>query len=70
MLDPAAEPVRILHVNIDVALRIHHRSDPAVLVSDEIGGVGEAAKVVLLEDHRQPPPRRCASVSNAPLISP
>jgi hypothetical protein len=30
--------------------------------------VREAAKVVLLEDHRQPPPR-CASVCNAPLAS-
>jgi hypothetical protein len=56
--DPAADPVCVLHVLVDVTLRVDHRGDPAPLVSDQVGGVGEAAQVVLLEDHRRPPSRR------------
>jgi hypothetical protein len=45
--DPAAQPVGVLDVLIDIALRINHRRDPPALVGHEVGGVGQAAEVVL-----------------------
>ena len=40
-----------MQVLVDVALRIDHGRLAALLVRDQVGGVGEAAEVVLLEDH-------------------
>ncbi len=52
MLDPETEPAGIGEVAVDVALRVDHRGETALLVADEIGGMCKAAEVVLLEDHR------------------
>ena len=49
--DPHAEPAGVAQVLVDVALRVDDRRRPAALIRDEIGGVGEAAQVVALEDH-------------------
>ena len=38
-------------VLIDVALRIDDRGNAGLFVTDEVGGVGEAAEVELFEDH-------------------
>ncbi len=51
MLDPEAEPGGIREIAVDVALRVDHRGETALLVADEIGGMRKAAEVVLLEDH-------------------
>ena len=51
VLDPAAQPPGVLEVLLDVALRIDHGRVAARLVGDQVGGVREAAEVVLLEDH-------------------
>src|SRR5439155_963894 len=59
--DPKAEAAGVAHVLLDVALRIDDRRHPALLVGDEVGGVCEAAQVVLLENHPprdDTPPRR------------
>ena len=52
VLDPAAEPPGVGDVVLDVALRIDDRGAARLLVGDEVGGVGEAAEVVLLQHHR------------------
>ena len=49
--DPAAEPVRVLEVLLDVALGVDHGRDAGGFVGDQVRGVREAAEVVLLEDH-------------------
>ncbi len=54
MADLAAGPFGRLQIATDVALRVHHRSNSAALVRDEVRRVGEAAEIVLVEDH----PRR------------
>ena len=51
VLDPAAEPLGVREVLVDVALRVDHGGDAAALVGDEVGGMSEAAEVVLLQDH-------------------
>jgi len=52
--DPAAERVRGVDVLVDVALRIDHGRLAALLIGDQVGGMGEAAEVELLEDHQLP----------------
>jgi hypothetical protein len=42
-----------LEIEVDVTLRIHHSGFPAA--SDEIGRMGQATKVVLLEIHLASP---------------
>jgi hypothetical protein len=32
--DAAAEPVGVVHIGVDVALPVHHRRDPGLLVGD------------------------------------
>jgi hypothetical protein len=49
--DPAAQPVRVRDVLLDVALRVDHRRLAAVGIGDQIARVRQAAQVVLLEDH-------------------
>src|SRR5438309_687089 len=51
MADPAPEPVSVLEVLRDVALRVDHGRLAALLVGDQVRGMGEAPEVVLLEDH-------------------
>lgn len=51
--DPAAQPPRVLDVLVDVALRVDDRGHPGGLVGDQIRRVGQAAEVVLPEDHRR-----------------
>ena len=43
--------LRIGDVLVDVTLRVNDRSDPASLVRHEVGGVSQAAEVVLREYH-------------------
>ena len=49
--DVHAEFVGVVDVLLDVALGVDHDGGAAGFVGDEIGGVGEAAEVVLLEEH-------------------
>jgi len=49
--DPASEPLGIVEILLDVPLRIDDGRLATLLVGDQIRGVGEAAEVVLLEDH-------------------
>ena len=49
--NPNVEASRVAQVLVDVALRIDDGSRPALLVRDEVGGVREAAEVVLLDNH-------------------
>ena len=46
------EPLGLLDVLVDVALGVDDGSDPGALVRDQVRRVGQAAEVVLLEDHR------------------
>ena len=39
---------------VDVALGIDHGRLAALLIGDQVGGMGEAAEVELLEDHQSP----------------
>ena len=50
MADPAAEPLGVLEVLLDVPLRVDDGRLATLLIGDQIRGVGEAAEVVLLED--------------------
>ncbi len=50
--DVQAESVSVVDVLLDVALRVDDDGRVAGFVADEIGGVREAAEVVLFEDHR------------------
>ena len=52
VLDPAAAALGVGDVLVDVALRVDDGRDAGCLVGDEVRRVGEAAEVVLLEDHR------------------
>jgi hypothetical protein len=52
--DVHAELVGVVDVLLDVSLRINHDGGAAGFVGDEIGCVGEAAEVVLLEEHISP----------------
>ena len=52
MLDPAAAALGVGDVAVHVPLWIDDRRDAGCLVGDQIGRMGEAAEVVLLEDHR------------------
>ena len=52
MLDPAAAALGVGDVVVYVPLWIDDRRDAGCLVGDQIGRMGEAAEVVLLEDHR------------------
>ena len=38
-------------VDVDIALRIDDRSDPSDFVTDQVGGMGEAIQIKLLENH-------------------
>jgi len=53
--DPAADPPRGLDIVVDVTLRVDDRRHAAALVGDEIGRVGQAAEVMLFEDHGPAP---------------
>jgi hypothetical protein len=44
-------PPSIFQVLVNVPLRIDHNRSAAVLVPNQIGGVGEAAQVILFKDH-------------------
>ena len=43
--------VGVGEVLLDVALRVDHGGNPAGFLGDEVGGVREAAEIVLLENH-------------------
>jgi hypothetical protein len=45
----------VLQVLPDVTLRIDDGRDAGVLVRDQIGGVREAAEVILLQEHHRTP---------------
>ena len=49
--DPQAARLRERQVLIDVALRIDDRSDPRLLVGDQIRRVRQAVQIELMEDH-------------------
>ena len=49
--DLDAEMVGVVDVLLDVTLRVDHDGCCAGFVGDEIGCVGEAAEIVLLEEH-------------------
>jgi hypothetical protein len=55
--DPTAQPVGVLHILINVTLRINHSGHAAPLVSHQIGGVRQTPQVVLPQDQRAPPRR-------------
>jgi hypothetical protein len=48
------EAAGVIQVLVDVALGVDDRGRPTLLVRHEVGRVGEAAEVVLLEDHVSP----------------
>ncbi len=48
--DPAAEPVGVLEILVDVALGVDDSRLANLRIGDQVGGVGEAAEVVLLQD--------------------
>ena len=55
---------RVLDINADIALRIHHRADP--IGADQIGGMGQTAQIKLFEihgAHRVPVCRRAVGLS-------
>ena len=54
VLDAQAVFVRKLQVARDIALRVHHDRTVRRLVGDQIGCVGEAVQIELLEDHARP----------------
>jgi hypothetical protein len=41
----------VLQVAVDVALRIHDHSRAALRVAQQVGGVGQAAQIILFQDH-------------------
>jgi hypothetical protein len=47
--DPATPPLGVLEILIDVPLRVHDGRLAAVLIGDQVGSVGEAAEVVLVQ---------------------
>jgi hypothetical protein len=49
--DVEAELFGVVEVLLDVALRVDDNRGVTGFVAEEIGGVREAAEVVLLEDH-------------------
>jgi hypothetical protein len=49
--DAAANRLGVGHVLVDVALRVDDRGDACILIGDEVRRVGEAAELVLLQDH-------------------
>ncbi len=44
---------RVIHILLDVALRIDDNRRRAHLIANQIGGVRQTAEIVLFEDHRQ-----------------
>jgi hypothetical protein len=52
--DPAAEPVGVLDVLVNITLRIDHRGDAASLISHQVRRMRQAPQVVLPEDQRRP----------------
>jgi hypothetical protein len=61
--DPAAEPVGILNVFVNITLRVDHRGDATTLVSHQIRGMRQAPKVVLPQDQCRPPPCLSSRIS-------
>jgi hypothetical protein len=55
MPDAAAQLRCALEIAIDVALRIHDRGLAALLLGDQVGGVGQAGQIVPLQDHAPSP---------------
>ena len=53
MSDSESEFLGVDQVLVDVALGIDDDGGTALLVSEQVGGVGQAAEIVLLEDHRR-----------------
>src|SRR5207237_626741 len=53
--NPAPQPVGVLDIVVDVALRIDRRPQGGGIVGDQVGSMGQAAEVVLLKDPRLPP---------------
>jgi hypothetical protein len=45
-----------LEITFDVTLRIDHRRRACLFVSNQVGSVGEAIQIKLLENHGSPPP--------------
>ena len=61
MADLDSQPLGIVQVLLDIPLRIDHDCAAARFVGNEVGGVGKASQVVLLQKHgddssRGPPP--------------
>jgi hypothetical protein len=44
-----------LEITFDVTLRIDHRCRACLFVSNQVGSVGKAIQIKLLEDHGSPP---------------
>ncbi len=44
---------RVRHVLLDIALGVDDDRGRGGLVSEQVGGVGEAAEIVLFEDHSE-----------------
>jgi hypothetical protein len=61
VLDPAAELLGVIEVLLDVTLRVDDRGAASHLIGDQVGGVRQAAEVVLLEDH-DPEPLGCGTI--------
>ena len=49
--DLEAELVSVVEILLDVALRVDDDGGVAGFVAEQVGGVGEAAKIVLFQDH-------------------
>ena len=53
-LDAQAVGRGVVQVLRDVPARVNHDGTPGFFVAQEVGGVGQATKVVLLENHDDP----------------
>src|SRR5262249_11712768 len=44
-------PCGVFEITPDIALRIDHGGSARLLITDQVGGVGEAVQIVLFENH-------------------
>ena len=51
MADLQIAGFRLIHVLVDVPLRVDDDGRSRLLVADQVGGMGETAQKVLLQDH-------------------
>src|ERR1044071_8110815 len=68
--DPEAEFFSIGEVLLDIALRVDYDAGRTGLVTEQIGSVGQAAQIILFQDHRTlhclPANRSCTNQFGSP----